>query len=98
VLVRQRQHHRACNVAWPMSLSSTTDSAMLLHTVPVSPSRRRLGVQEDLLLREWAIPPSCFDTENGELMKFVVDCTAQVLAERGDTSSGTPPVIGFCFR
>ena len=55
-------------------------------------------LQGDRTLREWPIPPDCFDTENGRLLDWVAEQTLEMAREGGLTAGApTPLVIGFCF-
>jgi hypothetical protein len=42
-----------------------------------------VGAQEEVAVREWAVPTDCYDTDSGRLLEFVVQRTSEVLAQRG---------------
>ena len=45
-------------------------------------------------MKEWPIPPSAFDVDNGELLPWVAQRVAEVVRARG---AAGPAIIGFCF-
>lgn len=65
------------------------------------------GATQATHIREWEIPEEHFDTDQGTLLRFVAQCTAEVVRQHtpgadgdgtGDGTAGTAkPVVGFCF-
>ncbi|KAL4458290.1 hypothetical protein ABPG75_013155 [Micractinium tetrahymenae] len=60
------------------------------------------GATEATHIREWEIPEEHFDTDRGSLLRFVAQCTAEVIREHsgaagGGGPAGAKPVVGFCF-
>lgn len=76
---------RCCTALKPSSSLAATATA---HTTP-TPAHR-----------DWALPEEHYDLDSGSLLRFVAECTAEVIRESGGGGSGAgapPPVVGFCF-
>jgi len=52
------------------------------------------GVVDEEDIQEWKIPEECYDTDNGKLFPWVVDCALRVMSLH---TSSKIPIVGFCF-
>ncbi len=49
------------------------------------------GKLGDLRKQEWAIPDECYDTDNGRLLAWIVECFTAMFTR------AVKPIIGFCY-
>ena len=49
------------------------------------------GKLGDLRKQEWAIPDECYDTDNGRLLAWIVECFTAMFTRV------VKPIIGFCY-
>jgi hexokinase len=95
---------RRCHIArWGSRLNRTytprSSPPPRSRTLPHPPPRPAPPppLQGERVLREWPIPPECFDTDSGRLLDWVAERTLGVAAEVGRPAPGAPLVVGFCF-
>lgn len=88
--------------AFPSSLepSPTTDPYFAIDLGGTSLKVVRIELQDGMLQniqkREWVIPEECYETENGRLLGWIVECFVGEFADDA-RNNHCKPVIGFCY-